>query len=106
MARVHIGDRDRRGNGGGVVRQLCDLVVHRQRPGAAWDNVFTTGVVLGTLGINLIGSRIVDRAQTAIVLTELVVFAVFIVATLTSVEWSLLPFSGYPPFSDIVASVA
>ena len=74
--------------------------------GAAWDNVFTTAVILGTLGINLIGSRIVDRAQTAIVLTELAVFAVFIVATLTSVDWSLLSFSGYPPFSDIVASVA
>ena len=74
--------------------------------GAAWDNVFTTAVILGTLGINLIGSRIVDRAQTAIVLTELAVFAVFIVATITSVDWSLLSFGGYPPFSDIVASVA
>ena len=74
--------------------------------GPAWDNVFTTAVILGTLGINLIGSRIVDRAQTLIVLTELAVFAVFIVATISSVDWSLLAFSGYPPFSDIVASVA
>jgi amino acid transporter len=74
--------------------------------GPAWDNVFTTAVILGTPGINLIGSRIVDRAQTAIVLTELAVFAVFIVATITSVDWSLLSFSDYPPFSDIVASVA
>jgi amino acid transporter len=31
---------------------------------------------------------------------------VFIVATITSVDWSLLSFSDYPPFSDIVASVA
>ena len=71
-----------------------------------WDNVFITGVVLVTLAINLIGSRIVDRAQTAVVLTELAVFAVFLVVTIPEADWSLLAFSGYPPLSDIVASVA
>ena len=74
--------------------------------GAAWDNVFITLVVLGTLGLNLIGSRVVDRAQTAVVITELAVFAVFIVATIADVDWGLLSFGDYPPFSDIVASVA
>ena len=74
--------------------------------GPAWDNVFTTAVVLGTLGINLVGSRIVDRAQTGIVIVVLIVFAVFIAVTVTSVDWGLLAFSGYPPLSDIVASVA
>ena len=73
---------------------------------AAWDNVFTSAVVLGTLGINLVGSRIVDRAQSAIVIVELCVFAVFIVVTIADVDWSLLSFSGYPSFADIVASVA
>src|SRR4249919_3600083 len=42
-----------------------------QDAGAGWDNVFTSAVVLGTLGINLVGSRIVDRAQSAIVVVEL-----------------------------------
>ncbi len=74
--------------------------------GPAWDNVFTTLVVLGTLGINLVGSRIVDRTQTAIVVVELVVFAVFIAVTIADADWSLLAFSGYPAFSDIVASIA
>jgi amino acid transporter len=74
--------------------------------GPAWDNVFTTLVVLGTLGINLVGSRIVDRTQTAIVVVELVVFAVFIAVTIADADWNLLAFSGYPAFSDIVASVA
>jgi amino acid transporter len=74
--------------------------------GPAWDNVFTSLVVLGTLGINLVGSKIVDRAQTAIVLLELCVFAVFIAVTISDVDWSLLAFDGYPAFSDIVASVA
>jgi amino acid transporter len=77
-----------------------------QDAGSAWDNVFTTAVVLGTLGINLIGSRIVDRAQTVIVVVELAVFAVFIVVTISDVDWGLLAFSGYPSFSDILASVA
>ena len=74
--------------------------------GAGWDNLFTTLVVLGALGINIVGSRVVDRAQTAIVFALLAVFAVFIAVTITDVDWDLLAFSGYPSASDIVASVA
>ena len=59
-----------------------------------------------TLAINLIGSRIVDRAQTVVVITELAVFAVFLVVTIPDADWSLLAFSNYPPLSDIIASVA
>ena len=74
--------------------------------GPAWDNVFITAVVLGTLGLNLVGSQVVDRAQTAVVITELAVFAVFIAVTIPDADWGLLSFSDYPPFSDVVASVA
>jgi amino acid transporter len=74
--------------------------------GPLWDNVFTSLVVVALLGVNLIGSRIVDRAQSAIVIALLVVFAVFIGATITDVDWDLLAFSGYPSVSDIVSSVA
>ena len=74
--------------------------------GPAWDNVFTSAVVLGALGLNLIGSRVVDRAQTAIVITELAVFVVFIVVTFTDIDLSRLAFSGYPSLSSIIASVA
>jgi amino acid transporter len=74
--------------------------------GPAWDNVFTTLVVLGTLGLNLVGSRVVDRAQSAIVVSLLGVFAIFVAVTIGDADWSLLAFSGYPSFSDIVASVA
>ena len=38
---------------------------------AGWDNVFTSAVVLGMLRINLIGSRVVDRAQSLIVVVLL-----------------------------------
>jgi amino acid transporter len=74
--------------------------------GPGWDNFFTSLVVVAALGINVVGSRVVDRAQTAIVAALLAVFAVFIAVTITDVDWSLLAFSGYPAASDIVASVA
>ncbi len=73
---------------------------------AGWDNIFTSGIVVAMAGINLIGARFVDRAQSLIVVVLLAVFAVFIVATLVDIDPHLLAFSGYPPVSDIIASVA
>ena len=73
---------------------------------AGWDNVFTSGIVVAMAGINLIGARFVDRAQSLIVVVLLAVFAVFIVATLVEIDPHLLAFSGYPPVSDIIASIA
>ena len=73
---------------------------------AGWDNLFTTLIVLAMAGINIVGSKIVDRAQTLIVIVLLAVFAVFIAVTLVDVDWGLLAFDGYPPLDDIIASVA
>ena len=73
---------------------------------AGWDNVFTSAIVVAMAGINLIGARFVDRAQSLIVVVLLAVFAVFIVATLVDIDPHLLAFSGYPAVSDIIASVA
>ena len=73
---------------------------------AAWDNVFTTVIVVAMAAINLIGARFVDRAQSAIVVLLLAVFAVFIAVTFVDIDWDLLAFDGYPPFSDVIASVA
>jgi amino acid transporter len=74
--------------------------------GPAWDNVFTSVLVLAALGLNMVGSHLVDRVQTLVVITELAVFAVFIAVTLPDIDLGLLSFSDYPPFSDLVASVA
>ena len=71
-----------------------------------WDNVFTSGVVVGAAAINVVGSRVVDRAQTLIVVLLLAVFAVFIAVTIVDIDFDLLAFSGYPSFSKILASVA
>jgi amino acid transporter len=73
---------------------------------AAWDNVFTTLVVVMMAGVNLVGAKFVDRAQSSIVFVLLAVFAVFIVVTIVDIDFDLLAFSGYPPVSDIIASIA
>jgi len=77
-----------------------------ENAGSGWDNVFTSAIVVAMAAINLVGSRIVDRAQSLIVLLLLVVFAIFIAVTFTDIDWSLLSIDGYPSFSDILASVA
>jgi amino acid transporter len=74
--------------------------------GGAWDNVFTTLIVIAMVAVNVVGSKLVDRAQSLIVLLLLAVFAVFIAVTLVDIDPSLLAPSGYPPVSDIIASVA
>ena len=74
--------------------------------GGAWDNVFTSAIVVAMAALGLVGSRVVDRAQSVIVLALLVVFAVFIAVTITDIDLDLLAFSTYPSASDIVASVA
>jgi amino acid transporter len=74
--------------------------------GAAWDNVFTSGIVVSMAAISLVGARFVDRVQSLIVVLLLGVFAIFIAVTIVDIDWDLLAFDGYPAFSDIVASVA
>jgi amino acid transporter len=74
--------------------------------GGAWDNVFTTAVVVAMAFLSIVGSSVVDKAQSLIVIALLVVFAVFIAVTIVDIDFDLLAFSGYPSFTDIVASVA
>lgn len=74
--------------------------------GSGWDNVFTTLVVVAMAGVSIVGSKLVDRAQSLIVVALLAVFAVFVAVTIVDIDFDLLAFSGYPPFSDIVSSVA
>jgi amino acid transporter len=71
-----------------------------------WDNVFLSLIVVTCVGINFVGSRLVDRAQSLIVVLLLVVFVVFIAVTIVDIDWSLLSPDGYPSYSTILASVA
>jgi amino acid transporter len=73
---------------------------------SAWNHVFITALLLVMLGVNMVGTKVVAAAQSLIVLGVLVVFAVFVFVTVPSIDTSLLAFSGYPPASKIVSSVA
>ena len=70
-----------------------------------WDNVFASLLVAMTT-INMTGATFVARAASVMVVVLLCVFAVFIAVTISDVNFHLLAFSGYPPFSKIVASIA
>ncbi len=72
----------------------------------AWNHVFITALLLGMMAINAVGARFVERAQSLIVSGVLVVFAVFIAATIFNINFSLLSFSDYPSLAKIISSVA
>jgi amino acid transporter len=74
--------------------------------GGGWDNVFTSAIVVAMAAVSIVGSALVDRAQSLIVIALLAVFAVFIGVTIVDIDFDLLAFSDYPAFTDIVASVA
>src|SRR5690348_7082759 len=71
-----------------------------------WIKVFAALIVIVMTGVNIVGSRLVANAQTVIVYVVLGILSVFAVVTLVNMNPSLLAFSGYPPFRDIISSVA
>jgi amino acid transporter len=71
-----------------------------------WDNVFASLVIVVMTAINMTGATFVSRVASVMVVVLLSVFAVFIVVTISDIDLDLLAFSGYPPFSKIVASIA
>jgi amino acid transporter len=71
-----------------------------------WDNVFTTAIVVAMALVVVVGPQLVAKAQSLIVFVMVGILAVFVAVTLPSIDLDKLAFSGYPPVSDIVASVA
>jgi amino acid transporter len=74
--------------------------------GSAWTNVFASLIVVASALLVMFGVNWVDRAQSAIVIGLLAVFAIFIIATLTQLDPQLLAPSGYPSARSIISSVA
>ena len=94
------------GDGGGVVRQLRQL---GRSPTAseAWIKVFAVARRAGDDARSTSSARTaVARAQTVVVIVVIGILTVFAVATLANLDPTCSPSPGYPPFSDIVASVA
>ena len=72
----------------------------------AWTKVFAALIVIVMTAVNVVGSGLVANAQTVIVYIVLGILSVFAVVTLVNMNPSLLAFSGYPSFQDIISSVA
>jgi len=73
---------------------------------SAWNHVFITLLLVVMLALNLVGTKMVAAAQSAIVVIVLGAFAVFLVSVLPNIDTSLLSFSDYPSLTKIVGSVA
>ena len=71
-----------------------------------WAKVFAVLIVVVMTLVNILGSQAVAKAQTVIVYVVLGILTLFAVSTIANLDLDLLAFSGYPPLSDIVASVA
>ena len=73
---------------------------------AVWIKLFAALIIIVMTGVNIVGSGLVANAQTVIVYVVLGILTLFAVVTLANMTPHLLAPSGYPPFKDIVSSVA
>jgi amino acid transporter len=73
---------------------------------AAWAKVFAALIIIVMTAVNILGSKLVATAQTAIVYVVLGILVIFAVVTIANMHPSLLAPSGYPPLRDIISSVA
>jgi amino acid transporter len=74
--------------------------------GAGWPKTFAVLIVLVMAMLNILGSQVVARAQTVVVVVVVGILSVFAVTTIATMDPHLLAFSGYPPLKDVVSSVA
>jgi amino acid transporter len=73
---------------------------------ATWVKLFAALLIIVMTAVNIVGSRLVANAQTVIVYVVLGILTVFAVVTLTHINPSYLAPSKYPPWQDIISSVA
>jgi amino acid transporter len=73
---------------------------------AAWAKVFAVLIVVAMTGVNIVGSHVVARVQSAIVFVVVGILTFFAVVTLVNLDPSLLAPSSYPGVQEIVSSVA
>ncbi|GAA3220522.1 APC family permease [Actinocorallia longicatena] len=71
-----------------------------------WATFFAALIIVVMTLVNIVGSRLVVKAQTLIVFVVMAILTVFAVVTIASGDFSLLSPSGYPSVRDIVSSVA
>jgi len=61
----------------------------------SWSGkAIAVGIILAVVVVNFVGSRVVSRAETAIIVLELIILAVFVVVGMTKAHVPTLTFSG------------
>lgn len=71
-----------------------------------WTTLFAVLVLLVMTCLNILGSQVVARAQTVVVIIVVGILTIFSIATLSNLDPDLLAFSGYPSVRQIVSSLA
>ena len=72
----------------------------------AWVKWFAVIVIVVMTLVNIVGSKVVARLQSAIVFIVVGILLFFAVVTIINMDPHLLAPSGYPPAKDILSSVA
>jgi amino acid transporter len=75
-------------------------------PSTVLSDGLAIGLIVVVLGINMIGPKLVARAQTLVVWAVIALLAGFAVVLIFNLNPDLLAPSDYPPASDIFSSVA
>jgi amino acid transporter len=73
---------------------------------ARWTSLFAVLILLVMTGLNILGSGVVAKAQTVVVIVVVGILTVFSIATLANLNLDLLAVSSYPSWREIVSSVA
>ncbi len=68
--------------------------------------LFASAIIIAMGAVSIVGAELIGRVQSVIVVILLAVFAVFIVATVSQMDASLLAPSTYPPLRSIISSIA
>jgi len=73
---------------------------------AKLTSLFAVAILVVMTGLNILGSQVVARAQTVVVIIVVGILSLFSVATLSNLDLDLLAVSGYPSWNEIISSVA
>lgn len=71
-----------------------------------WTVLFAILVLVVMAALNVLGSHVVAKAQTLVVIIVVGILTLFSIVTLATMEVDLLALSGYPSLREIVSSVA
>jgi amino acid transporter len=71
-----------------------------------WLKIFAAALIIAMTALNVAGSKLVARVQTAVVVVVIGILIIFSVVTLANMNPALLDPAGYPGIQEIVSSMA